>query len=92
MDAIPLVECGMFPTAHTTDPPSTAASYSAYGRFVQATHFIQLAATSNPGDTAPPGIFLRLFIFGGLAFVVLVAWFVLRGYRDSGDQSDKNPK
>ena len=64
----------------------------AYGRFMQAIHLAQLAATSTPGDSTPPGIFLRLFIFGGLAFVVLVAWFVLRGYRDSGDSHDKNRK
>jgi hypothetical protein len=57
---------------------------------VQTTHLIHLAATTP--DNAPPGIFLRLFIFGGLALVILIAWFVLRGYRDSGDQHDKNPK
>lgn len=64
----------------------------AYGRCVNATHLIDLAANSVPGDTSPPGIFLRLYIFGGLAFVVIVAWFVLRGYRDSGDSQDKNRK
>lgn len=62
----------------------------AYGRGVDATHLINLAATSVPGDSTPPGIFLRLYIFGGLAFVVLVTWFVLRGYRGSGDPQDKN--
>lgn len=61
---------------------------------MQATHLTHLihAAAANTPDSTPPGIFLRLFIFGGLAFVVLVAWFVLRGYRDSGDQNDKNRK
>jgi hypothetical protein len=39
-------------------------------------------------DSAPPGIFLRVFILGGLAFVVLCAWFVLRGYAKSGDNED----
>ena len=65
--------------------------------FVDATHLIQnhlinLAATSQPGDTTPPGIFLRLYIFGGLAFVILIAWLVLRGYRDSGNSQDENRK
>lgn len=40
-------------------------------------------------DSAPPGIFLRVFILGGLAFVVLCAWFVLRGYVKSGDKDDR---
>jgi hypothetical protein len=40
-------------------------------------------------DTAPPGIFLRLYIFGGLAVVVGIAWFVLRGYREPGDKHRK---
>ncbi len=61
-------------------------------RIVQAIHLIPLAAAGNPGDSAPPGFFLRLFIFGGLAVVILVAWFVLRGYRNSGDPHDKNDK
>ena len=65
---------------------------SAYRRSVDATHLINLAATSTPGDSTPPGIFLRLYIFGGLALVVLIAWFVLRGYRNSGDSQDENRK
>jgi hypothetical protein len=69
----------MCPIRHTTDPPSTAVRSGAYGRRV---HQILLAV--NAPDNTPPGIFLRLFIFGGLAVVVFVAWFVLRGYRDSG--------
>jgi hypothetical protein len=40
-------------------------------------------------DNTPPGIFLRVYIFGGLAAVVGIAWFVLRGYRDSGDNDGK---
>ncbi|HEX4790168.1 MAG TPA: hypothetical protein VH372_17000 [Actinospica sp.] len=40
-------------------------------------------------DSAPPGIFLRVFILGGLAFVVFCAWFVLRGYVKSGDNDDQ---
>jgi hypothetical protein len=48
-----------------------------------ALHQTSLAVASSP-DSAPPGIFLRLFIFGGLALVVLVGWLVLRGYRDTG--------
>ncbi|HEV3173223.1 MAG TPA: hypothetical protein VGZ32_22940 [Actinocrinis sp.] len=43
----------------------------------------------NAPDTTPPGIFLRLYIFGGLAVVVLIAWLVLRGYRDTGDKNRK---
>ncbi len=78
----------MFPSAHTTDPASAVTRGGAYGRFVQATH-LNLLAAATP-DNAPPGIFLRLFIFGGLAVVVLVAWLVLRGYRDSGDQHDRD--
>ena len=54
-------------------------------------HLQHLAAggTSDNGTptTAPPGIFLKLFIFGGLSFVVFCAWFVLRGYRDTGDKN-----
>lgn len=57
---------------------------------MDSTSLINLAANSVPGDTTPPGIFLRLYIFGGLAFVILIAWLVLRGYRDSGDPQDKN--
>ena len=40
-------------------------------------------------DSAPPGIFLRVFILGGLGFVCLCAWFVLRGYVKSGDKDDR---
>lgn len=40
-------------------------------------------------DSTPPGIFLRLYILGGLCFVVFCAWFVLRGYVKSGDKDDK---
>jgi hypothetical protein len=40
-------------------------------------------------DSAPPGIFLRVFILGGLAFVGLCAWFVLRGYTKSGDKDER---
>jgi hypothetical protein len=43
----------------------------------------------NAPDNAPPGIFLRLYIFGGLAVVVLIAWLVLRGYRDTGGKKGK---
>ena len=47
----------------------------------------------NAPDNTPPGIFLRIFIFGGLAAVILIAWLVLRGYRDTGDDTgDKNRK
>jgi hypothetical protein len=49
----------------------------------------QILLTVNAPDSTPPGIFLRLFIFGGLALVVFIAWFVLRGYRDSGDKNRK---
>jgi hypothetical protein len=87
------VEGGIFPLRfHTTDPASAMARRGAYGRCVDATHLINLAAGSVPGDTTPPGIFLRLYIFGGLALVILVAWLVLRGYRDSGDSRDENRK
>ena len=40
-------------------------------------------------DSAPPGIFLRVFILGGLAFVGLCAWFVLRGYVKSSDKDER---
>ena len=40
-------------------------------------------------DSAPPGIFLRVYILGGLCFVAFCAWFVLRGYTKSGDKDDK---
>ena len=47
-----------------------------------------LADVTAP-DNTPPGIFLRLYIFGGLAAVIGIAWFVLRGYRNSGDDDNK---
>jgi len=75
------MECGTFPRGHTTHPPPARMRVGAYGRCV---HEILLAV--NAPDTTPPGIFLRLYIFGGLAAVVLIAWIVLRGYRDSGDK------
>jgi hypothetical protein len=56
----------------------------AYGRYV---HSILLAV--NAPDGTPPGLLLRLYIFGGLGLVVFLAWFVLRGYRDSGDDDRK---
>ena len=40
-------------------------------------------------DSAPPGIFLRVYILGGLVFVALCAWFVLRGYVKSSDKDDE---
>lgn len=49
-------------------------------------HEILLAV--NAPDNTPPGIFLRIYIFGGLAVVILIAWLVLRGYRDSGESRD----
>jgi hypothetical protein len=39
-------------------------------------------------DSAPPGFFLRAFILGGLAFVCLCVWFVLRGYVKSSDKDE----
>lgn len=50
-----------------------------------STHVLAVDAPDN----TPPGIFLRIFIFGGLAVVVAIAWFVLRGYRNSGDNDRK---
>lgn len=50
----------------------------------------QILLAVNAPDNTPPGIFLRLYIFGGLAVVILIAWLVLRGYRDSGETHDKN--
>jgi hypothetical protein len=50
----------------------------------------QILLAVNAPDNTPPGIFLRLYIFGGLAVVILIAWLVLRGYRDSGESQDKN--
>jgi hypothetical protein len=41
-------------------------------------------------DSAPPGIFLRVYILGGLVFVAFCAWFVLRGYLKSSDKDDEN--
>ena len=40
-------------------------------------------------DSAPPGVFLRLYILGGFLFVCFCAWFVLRGYLKSSDKDDK---
>ena len=40
-------------------------------------------------DSAPPGIFLRVYILGGFLFVAFCVWFVLRGYLKSGDKDDK---
>lgn len=51
-------------------------------------HSRVLADVTAP-DNTPPGIFLRIFIFGGLALVIGIAWFVLRGYRNSGDNDRK---
>ncbi|MBS2963929.1 hypothetical protein KGA66_12800 [Actinocrinis puniceicyclus] len=50
----------------------------------------QILLAVNAPDTTPPGVFLRLYIFGGLALVILIAWLVLRGYRDSDENRDKN--
>jgi len=50
----------------------------------------QILLAVNAPDNTPPGIFLRLYIFGGLAVVILIAWLVLRGYRDSGETHDEN--
>ena len=43
-----------------------------------------LADVTAP-DSTPPGVFLRLYIFGGLAVVIGLAWFCLRGYRNTDD-------
>jgi hypothetical protein len=59
---------------------NTVAAALAQSRF--------LADVTAP-DNTPPGIFLRLYIFGGLAAVIGIAWFVLRGYRNSGDDDHK---
>jgi hypothetical protein len=40
-------------------------------------------------DSAPPGIFLRVYILGGFCFVAFCVWFVLRGYAKSGDKDNK---
>jgi hypothetical protein len=48
-------------------------------------HF--LASVSS--DSAPPGIFLKLYIVGGFCLVAGIAWFVLRGYVKSGDRDDE---
>jgi hypothetical protein len=53
------------------------------------THSLQAHFLAVAPDSTPPGIFLRVYIFGGLAFVVGIAWFVLRGYRNSGDNDRK---
>jgi hypothetical protein len=58
---------------------TTAAAALAHSSFL---------AVSAP-DNTPPGIFLRIYIFGGLAAVIGIAWFVLRGYRNSGDNDRK---
>jgi hypothetical protein len=46
-----------------------------------------LASVSS--DSAPPGIFLKLYILGGFCLVAGIAWFVLRGYVKSGDKDDQ---
>ena len=79
------MECGRFPSRHTTDPASAKAYGGAYGRFVY-----QILLAVNAPDNTPPGIFLRLYIFGGLAVVILIAWLELRGYRNSGESRDNN--
>ena len=53
-----------------------------------ALQHVILADVTSP-DNTPPGIFLRLYIFGGLAVVIGIAWLVLRGYRNSGDGDGK---
>ena len=40
-------------------------------------------------DSAPPGIFLKIYILGGLCLVAGIAWFVLRGYVKSGDKDER---
>ena len=40
-------------------------------------------------DSAPPGIFLRVYILGGFCFVAGCAWFVLRGYVKSSDKDEE---
>jgi hypothetical protein len=45
----------------------------------------RLLADVTAPDNTPPGIFLRIYIFGGLAAVIGIAWLCLRGYRNSGD-------
>lgn len=50
---------------------------------------VHLLADIN-SDSAPPGIFLRVYILGGLVFVAFCAWFVLRGYLKSSDKDDEN--
>ena len=49
---------------------------------------VHLLADIN-SDSAPPGIFLRVYILGGLVFVAFCAWFVLRGYLKSSDKDDE---
>jgi hypothetical protein len=41
-------------------------------------HLLTLAATDSPG----PGLVMRSLIVISVVGVVLIAWFVLRGYRD----------
>ena len=48
---------------------------------------LHLLADVN-SDSAPPGIFLKIYIIGGFCLVAGIAWFVLRGYVKSGDKDD----
>jgi hypothetical protein len=78
--------CGTARIVMGTAPAEEDGPHSMYAT-AMALHQAYLAV--NAPDNTPPGIFLRLYIFGGLAVVILIAWFVLRGYRDTGDKDRK---
>jgi hypothetical protein len=75
-----------------TDPARCALRAGAYSfpvaQIEQGRSIVHILA-SVATDSAPPGIFLRLYILGGLCFVAFCAWFVLRGYVKSGDKDEE---
>ena len=77
----PAVHCGAGPAY----PRRMSHVNSALSTLAQS----RLLADVTAPDNTPPGIFLRIYIFGGLALVIGIAWFVLRGYRNSGDNDRK---
>lgn len=53
------------------------------------TTLLSAAATAASGQQGP-GDTLRIVLLASLVGAVLLAWFLLRGYRDSGDGSGDN--
>jgi len=80
------------PAVHCGDGsayPRRMSHLNAAAALLQTHPGTQWLADVTAPDNTPPGIFLRIYIFGGLAAVIGIAWFCLRGYRDSGDNDNK---